>query len=81
MTATDRGLKPYVEVRHNDDGTIDEVVLYDALGRCLFHLEQLDRDLWYFGLYPTVDPDDEVQFDIVRRKKRVDVVEQDVGIG
>ena len=68
----------HTEIRRNDDGTIDEVVLYDAAGRCTFHLEQLDDDLWYFGLYPDPDAgsDANIQFDIVRRKKRVDVVEQ-----
>ena len=69
-----------VEVRRNDDGSLDEVLLYDA-ERCLFHMEQLDDDRWWFALYPT-DPgasgmtDDDAHFDIFRRKKHVEVTER-----
>ena len=38
-----------VEVRRNDDDTIDEVVLYRD-GRCVFHLEQNSDCNWYFTL-------------------------------
>lgn len=35
-----------VEIRRNDDGTIDEVV---AKG-CDLHIEQMSADGWYMGL-------------------------------
>ena len=65
------------EVRLNEDGSIDEVVLYID-GRCVFHMESLDHDLWYFGLYPDPVPssDENIQFDILRKKKDVLVVQQ-----
>lgn len=58
-----------VEIRRNDDGTIDEVVAYGPDGDCWFHLEQLDDDGYYFGIYDGVENLE--QFDIWRRKKRV----------
>lgn len=36
-----------VELRTNDDGTLDEVVIYDANGACLFHLEQMSDDCFW----------------------------------
>lgn len=44
-----------VEVRRNEDGTIDEVLLYEGDGtreRCVFHMEQTTGHSWYFNLYP-----------------------------
>jgi len=35
------------EIRRNDDGSVDEIV-----GSGFFHLEQMDDDLWWCGLYP-----------------------------
>lgn len=36
-----------LETRYNDDGTLDEVVMYDAAGKCIFHLEQMsDSCFW-----------------------------------
>lgn len=61
-----------VEVRHNEDGTIDEVLLYDGK-RCLFHLEQMDTGAWWFALYPK-GADDE-HFDI-RSTRRVRVTDR-----
>lgn len=43
-----------IEVRRNPDGTIDEVLLYVG-DRCVFHLEQMSKRSWYFGLYPKCD--------------------------
>ncbi len=39
--------KTEVGVRHNDDGTIDEVVAKGVTA----HLEQMDKGSWYLGLY------------------------------
>ena len=56
-----------IEVRRNPDGTIDEVLLMIGQ-RCVFHLEQLDANAWYFGLYPDGDETAE-QFDIHSTKR------------
>jgi uncharacterized Zn finger protein (UPF0148 family) len=69
-----------VEVRKNADGTIDEVLLYDA-ERCLFHMEQMSKRSWWFGLYRveerhrTADEPNH-SFNVYRTKKRVVVSEQ-----
>ena len=55
-----------IEVRRNPDGTIDEV-LFLIGERCVFHLEQMDTNAWYFGLYP--DGDEMEQFDIHSTKR------------
>lgn len=60
-----------IEVRRNDDGTIDEVLLYVG-ERCVFHLEQMSKRSWYFGVYPEGSKDDPGQF-YVRSKRRVTV--------
>lgn len=57
------------EVRRNDDGTIDEVLFY-VDGKCVFHMEQMSKKSWYFGLYPSVE---EVQQFNVHSKMRVHV--------
>jgi hypothetical protein len=38
-----------IEVRLRDDGTLDEVLLYDDLGkgRVLFHMEQMALHAWW----------------------------------
>jgi hypothetical protein len=58
-----------VEVRRNEDGTIDEVVLYRD-GRCIFHIEQDTRRSWYFTLD---DGTDETYLFFIDAKKRVSV--------
>jgi hypothetical protein len=45
-----------VEHRFNEDGTLDEVVLYDTDGRCIFHLEQMSTGCWWMGVGRTDDP-------------------------
>ena len=42
-----------LEVRHNADGALDEVVMRVG-DRCLFHLEQMDDNHWWMGVG---DPD------------------------
>jgi hypothetical protein len=65
-----------VEVRSDEDGAVDEVLLHDAT-RCLFHLERMSKDSWWFGIYPEGDPlddwDSDEHFDIIRDRKRVEV--------
>lgn len=41
-----------IEVRYNDDGTVDEIIVRDRNDpkRCLFHLEQMDKDAYWIGL-------------------------------
>jgi hypothetical protein len=65
-----------VEVRSDEDGSVDEVLLHDS-ERMLMHLERMSKDSWWFGIYPEADPPDEwdsdARFDIVRYRKRVEV--------
>ncbi len=61
-----------VEVRNNDDGTVDEVLLYVGK-RCVFHLEQMDTGAWWFALYPEGVEDD--HFDI-HSSRRVRVTQR-----
>jgi hypothetical protein len=62
-----------VEVRSDEDGVVDEVLLHDE-DRCVMHLERMDRDSWWMGLYPGADQlDDDQHFNIVRDRKRVEV--------
>ncbi len=67
------------EVRPNDDGTIDEVLIYKG-AECVFHLEQLDDDHYWFAWYGESDTapslDGDRHFDIHRRKKRVEITER-----
>lgn len=62
------------EVRPNDDGTVDEVLIYHD-GTCVFHLEQLDDDAYWFAWYGD-GPDRDRHFDIHRRGKRVRITER-----
>ena len=70
-------MKYRVEIRRNDDGSLDEVLLYDE-ERCLFHLEQMDGDHWWFALYPVpvIHSDEDEHFDIVKHKKWVKVIQR-----
>jgi hypothetical protein len=52
-----------VEINPNDDGTIDEVVLWCGR-KALFHLEQLSDTNYYFNLYPSDKMEDDRSFDI-----------------
>lgn len=40
-----------IEVRLNDDGTLDEVVMYDQNGKCVYHLEQMSDCLFWMRFY------------------------------
>jgi hypothetical protein len=62
------------EVRPNDDGSVDEVLIY-ADGECVFHLEQLDDDAYWFAWYGN---EPERHFDIRRRRGAVVINERDV---
>lgn len=57
-----------LEVRRNDDGTIDEVLIYID-DRCVMHIEQMEKNAWYLGVYIGTDVD---QFSI-HGKSRVTI--------
>ena len=40
-----------IEVRTNDDGSLDEIVMYDAAGTCIFHLEQMNDQCYWLRFY------------------------------
>lgn len=40
----------HIEYRYNDDGTLDEILLYQHQ-ECLVNLEHLGKKEWYCGLY------------------------------
>tara|TARA_Y100000310_G_scaffold337911_1_gene426186 strand:- start:1766 stop:2011 length:246 start_codon:yes stop_codon:yes gene_type:complete len=46
------------EIRFNKDGTVDEIVIRDEHGTCLFHLEQLDDNCYWCGTYDPLKPMD-----------------------
>ena len=70
------GPKYRVEIKHDEEGCVEEVLLHDET-RMLVHLERESRDAWWLGIYPETDPHDEWEsdacFDIYRAKKRVEV--------
>lgn len=41
---------PRVELRKNDDGTLDEFLIYVG-DTCVYHLEQMDDDHWWMAAY------------------------------
>jgi hypothetical protein len=65
------------EVRPNDDGSVDEVLIYVG-AECIFHLEQLDYDAYWFAWYGD-GMDRDRHFDIRRRKRSVVISERDTG--
>ncbi len=44
-----REIEPGVIVRHNEDGTIDEVCI-DLGNKAHFHLEQMDDNVYWIGI-------------------------------
>ena len=41
-----------IEIRYNEDGTVDEILVYDkATKTCLFHMEQMTDASYWIGLY------------------------------
>lgn len=40
------------EIRLHDDGTVDEIVIRDPSGNCLFHLEQMSAFFYWMAIYP-----------------------------
>lgn len=59
---------PLVEYRYFDDGSLDEIVTYDARDpkRCVFHLEYMDKD----SLFMSVDlPDGRVAMWLDSKKR------------
>jgi len=41
---------PRVELRKNDDGTLDEFLIYVG-DTCVYHLEQMNDDHWWMAAY------------------------------
>jgi len=39
-----------IEIRHNEDGTVDEVCVY-VDGQCVAHIEQMSEKSWWMGFY------------------------------
>ncbi len=75
MEAADTGSADLrFEVRPNDDGTIDEVLIYRA-EECVFHLEQMDDDAYWFAWYGD-GMDRDQHFDIHRHGKRVTITDR-----
>jgi hypothetical protein len=74
-----KGPKYRVEVKSDEDGCVEEVLLHDA-ERMVMHLERESRDTWWLGIYPEADPPDEFEtdkcFDIIRERKRIEVVQR-----
>ena len=40
-----------IEVRFHKDGSLDEIILWNEDHKCSFHLEQMDDDHWWMGVY------------------------------
>ena len=41
---------PEIEIRNNDDGSLDEIVMRVG-GECVYHLEQMSHRSWWMGCY------------------------------
>ena len=40
-----------IEIRTHDDGSLDEIVMYDQSGKCVYHLEQMSDCGWWMACY------------------------------
>ncbi len=59
------------EVRLNsDDGTVDEIVVCDAHGNCLFHMEQMNDQCFWMALYATDKATEPVYVNIFTKNGR-----------
>jgi len=45
-----RETRAAIEIRNNDDGSLDEVFI-TVSGQCVFHLEQMRGNSWWMGCY------------------------------
>jgi len=57
------------EVRLDPDGEVDEIVIRDRDGVCLFHLEYMADNLVWSALYSTSNADDSVHVNFSSRGK------------
>lgn len=57
-----------VEVRLNDDGTVDEIVIWDSDGSVSFHMEQMDDGLYWMA---AEIPDGRLVCNLWAKKKRI----------
>jgi hypothetical protein len=64
-----------LEVRPNEDGSVDEVLIYRG-AECVFHLEQMDDDAYWFAWYGD-GMDRDRHFDIHRHGKRVTITDRE----
>lgn len=59
-----------IEVRYNEDGTVDEIVVTDRSGKCLLHMEQMSDSSYWLGLYGYGD-DDAHHVDMTAEKGKI----------
>ena len=52
-----------ITVRLDDEGRLDEIVLRDSAGDCLFHLERMDDHCFWLRCYPTPALPGDKEFD------------------
>lgn len=65
------------EIRLDEKGEFDELVVYDATGRCIVHLEMMSAKHLWGGIYPHADPKAHRVVFNVMAKKRLNVTAGD----
>lgn len=63
--------KPSVEIRPNDDGSFDELVVRDAE---LVHAEMMDDDHMWIGIDTAGEPSTHVRFSVYVDKRKLRVI-------
>lgn len=58
------------EVRLHADGTVDEIVVRDANGTCLFHLEQMNDSTFWMAVYPDKGDGDAIHANVFSKNGR-----------
>jgi hypothetical protein len=58
-----------VLLRPHDDGSFDELVLYDENGKCIVHAEMMDGCTLWIGFYPPGEPERRVVMWIASKNK------------
>lgn len=56
------------EIGYNDDGTVDEILVCDSKGKCLVHIEQMDKGHFWMGIEGK-DDDETVHANFLSRGK------------
>lgn len=57
MSRPDDLRSKHAELRFNEDGTVDDLLIRDSTGRYLFHMEQMDDGLYWMRAYTGGDED------------------------